>query len=117
MPNFNGVDTFTYTVTSPAGITETATVTVNVAAINDAPVNTVPGAQSTNEDTSLAIGGVSVADTDSASITTTVAVAITAPSVCDCCAWCHDHRQRHRQQCRSAGAPAAVNAALAGAHL
>ena len=32
--------------------------------VNDAPVNTVPGAQTVNEDTALAIGGVSVNDVD-----------------------------------------------------
>ena len=110
--NFNGVDSFTYTVTSPAGITETATVTINVAAINDAPVNTVPGSQSTNEDTSLAIAGVSVADTDSASVTTTVAVnngtlSVTAApgaTIAD----------NGTGSVQISGAPAAVNAALAG---
>src|SRR5213078_3204986 len=35
--NYNGPDSFTYTVTSPAGVTETANVTVTVTAINDAP--------------------------------------------------------------------------------
>lgn len=34
--NFNGTDTFTYTVTS-GGVTETATVTMNVRSVNDAP--------------------------------------------------------------------------------
>jgi len=41
--NFAGIDTFTYTVTSGGGLTETATVTVNV--INAAPIlanNTLP---------------------------------------------------------------------------
>ncbi len=36
--NFNGVDTFTYTLSDGAGGTATGTVTVNVAPINDAPV-------------------------------------------------------------------------------
>ena len=35
--NYNGPDSFTYTVTS-GGVTETATITVNVSAVNDAPV-------------------------------------------------------------------------------
>ncbi|MFO0701138.1 MAG: Ig-like domain-containing protein, partial [Nitrospira sp.] len=35
--NFNGTDSFTYTITS-GGVTETATVTVNVTAVNDAPI-------------------------------------------------------------------------------
>ena len=72
--NFNGSTTFTYTVTS-GGVTETATVTVNVTAVNDAPVNTVPGAQSATEDTPKAITGVSVADIDSANLTTTLTIA------------------------------------------
>jgi hypothetical protein len=72
--NFNGVATFTYTVSDGHGGSSTATVTVNVAPANDAPVNTVPGAQSTAEDTPKAIAGVSVADADSASLTTTISV-------------------------------------------
>jgi len=44
--NYNGPDSFTYTVTS-GGVTETATIDVNVAAVNDMPVNTVPAAQTT----------------------------------------------------------------------
>ena len=75
--NFNGTDTFTYTVTS-GGVTETATVTVNVAAVNDAPVNTVPGAQSSAEDTNLIFSAangnaITVVDVDS-SVTTTLTV-------------------------------------------
>jgi len=35
--NFNGIDTYTYTVSS-GGVTETATVTVTINAVNDAPV-------------------------------------------------------------------------------
>ena len=76
--NFNGADTFTYTVTS-GGVTETATVTINVAAVNDAPVNSVPGAQTTAEDTSLVFSAangnsITVSDVDS-NVTTTLSVA------------------------------------------
>jgi VCBS repeat-containing protein len=42
----------------------TAHTTINVVAVNDAPVNTVPGAQSVDEDTSLAISGLGVSDVD-----------------------------------------------------
>ena len=42
--------------------------------MNDAPVNTVPGAQSVAEDTILPIAGVSVADIDSSALTTTLNV-------------------------------------------
>ncbi|MFT3848316.1 MAG: retention module-containing protein [Propionivibrio sp.] len=64
--NFNGTDTFTYTVTS-GGVTETATVTVNVGAVNDAPVLDLDGSAAgsgytTNYTENAA--GVSIADTD-----------------------------------------------------
>ena len=36
--NFNGIDSFAYTVTDGSGATSTAIATVNVAAVNDAPV-------------------------------------------------------------------------------
>jgi hypothetical protein len=42
--------------------------------VNDAPVNTVPGAQSVAEDTLLPIAGVAVADVDSSTLTTTLNV-------------------------------------------
>lgn len=65
--NFNGTDTFTYTISNGQGSTATANVTVTVVAVNDAPVNTVPGAQTINEDTSLVFNGtrtISVSDVD-----------------------------------------------------
>ena len=58
--DFNGPTGFSYTVTS-GGVTETATVNIGVTPVNDAPVNTVPGSQTTAEDTALPISGVSVA--------------------------------------------------------
>src|SRR5439155_14297020 len=48
-------------------------------AVNDAPVNTVPGPQTTNEDTVLAIPGITVADVDVAETaggTLTVALSV-----------------------------------------
>lgn len=66
--NASGTETFTYTLrNSTTGVTDTATVTVNISAVNDAPVNTVPGAQTIDEDASLAFSGaktISVADVD-----------------------------------------------------
>ena len=56
------------------GVTETATVTVNVTPVNDVPVNTVPGPQSTPEDTGLTISGLSVGDVDSPNLTTTLSL-------------------------------------------
>ena len=38
--------------------------TLNITAVNDAPVNTVAAAQTTNEDTSKAITGLSISDVD-----------------------------------------------------
>ncbi len=77
--NFNGADSFSYTITDADGDVSTATVSFNVGAINDAPVNTVPGAQSTNEDSTLVFSsgngnGITVADVDNASLTTIVSV-------------------------------------------
>ena len=71
--NFNGGDTLTV-VTSDGTATDTDTVAITVNAVNDAPVNTVPGAQSVAEDTILPIAGVSVADSDSSALTTTLNV-------------------------------------------
>ena len=61
--------------------------------MNDAPVNTVPGAQSVNEDTALPIAGVSVADVDSCALTTTLNVSSGTLNVT---AGAGDQRQRHR---------------------
>ncbi len=68
--NFNGPDSFTYTVTS-GGVTETGTVTVTVDAVNDAPVlapTDTPLAY-TDGDGAVAIDpGISASDVDSANL-------------------------------------------------
>ena len=71
--NFNGADTLTV-ATSDGTATDTDTIAITVNAVNDAPVNTVPGAQSVAEDTALPIAGVSVADVDGGALTTTLNV-------------------------------------------
>ncbi len=76
---YSGADSFSYTVSAGGG-TESATVTVAVTAVNDAPVNTVPGVQAVTEDVpkvfSVANGNaISVADVDGGTLTTTVTVA------------------------------------------
>ena len=71
--NFNGADTLTV-ATSDGTATDTDTIAITVNPVNDAPVNTVPGAQSVAEDTTLPIAGVSVADVDSSALTTTLSV-------------------------------------------
>ena len=52
------------TSTDGNAVTDIDTVAITVSPVNDAPVNTVPGAQVVNEDTALAIGGISVTDVD-----------------------------------------------------
>ncbi|KNZ31847.1 MAG: hypothetical protein AD742_15315 [Methylibium sp. NZG] len=76
--DYNGPASFTYTVTS-GGVTETATVNITVAPVNDGPVNRTPGAQSAAEDAPLVFSAangnsITVADVDAGSLTTTVAV-------------------------------------------
>ena len=71
--DFNGSDTLTVT-TGDGTAQDIDTVAITVNAVNDAPVNTVPGAQSVNEDTALPIAGVSVADVDGSPLTTTLTV-------------------------------------------
>ena len=63
--------TLTWRVSDGADVT-TATTTLDIVAVNDAPINTVPGAQTVAEDTTLPIVGVSVADSDSSALTTTL---------------------------------------------
>ena len=51
--NFNGVDSFTVSVTDDDGNVETHEVSLSVAAVNDVPVNAVPGTQTVDEDQGL----------------------------------------------------------------
>src|SRR5256885_769536 len=62
--NYNGPDTLTVTSRDSNAVTDVDTVAITVHPVNDAPVNTVPGAQVVNEDTALAVGGISVTDVD-----------------------------------------------------
>ncbi len=68
--NFNGGDTLTVTTDdnghtgSGGALSDQDMVTINVAAANDAPVNTVPGTQTTTENTNLILSGLSVRDVD-----------------------------------------------------
>ncbi|MEZ6119718.1 MAG: cadherin-like domain-containing protein [Pirellulaceae bacterium] len=57
-------DSFDFTVDDGAGTDTSATFNFTVTNVNDAPVNTVPGAQTVDEDASIAISGISVADAD-----------------------------------------------------
>ncbi|MBV7379347.1 Ig-like domain-containing protein [Maritimibacter dapengensis] len=51
-PDFNGTDTFEYTITDENGATDTATVTVNIEPVNDAP-DANDDAVTTDEDTAV----------------------------------------------------------------
>ena len=62
--NYNGSDTFTYTVTSPAGVTEQATVNVTVNAVNDPVTSSAPANAAVVEDVATAITGLSISDVD-----------------------------------------------------
>ena len=57
--NFSGVDSFTYQIGDPLTglVTNTATVTITVTAVNDAPLGVVSRSYSTPEDAPLQIGG------------------------------------------------------------
>ncbi len=92
--NFNGADTLTV-ATSDTTATDTDTIAITVNAVNDAPINTVPGGQTVAEDTILPIAGVSVADIDSSALTTTLSVAQRHPQ---CDRRPRRRRQRHRQR-------------------
>jgi len=59
---FNGLDTFTYTITDSVGNTATGTVDVTVTAVSQPPVVTVPGPMQFVANKSLAIAGISAAD-------------------------------------------------------
>ena len=64
--------TFSYTATD-GSLSSSSTASLDITPVNDAPVGTVPGAQTATEDTALAIAGVSVADIDS-TVTVTLSV-------------------------------------------
>ncbi|WP_290642478.1 DUF4347 domain-containing protein, partial [Aquabacterium sp.] len=85
--NYNGSDTLTI-LTSDLGNTgsggtktDTDTVAITVTAVNDAPVNTVPAAQSVNEDSSLTFSSgnsnlISIADVDAGSGSMQVTISV-----------------------------------------
>ena len=60
--NFNGTDSFTYTATDGTAVSNVATVTITVTAVNDAPV-AVNDAATTAEETAVS-GNVLTNDTD-----------------------------------------------------
>lgn len=79
--DFNGVDTFTYKANDGQADGNTATVTINVAAVNDPPVAVNDSSFSTNEDTPLNVipAGVLGNDTDVDNLNLT-AIKVTDPA-------------------------------------
>jgi VCBS repeat-containing protein len=63
-PNFNGVDSFTFTANDGTVDSNVATVTITVNAVNDVPV-AFPDGYSTNEDTQLVVSAPGVLGNDS----------------------------------------------------
>ena len=83
--NFAGPDTLNITTndngnTGSGGAQSDADgIAINVAAVNDAPVNAVPGAQSVNEDTSLVFTGgnaITISDVDAGAGNETVTLSV-----------------------------------------
>jgi redox-sensitive bicupin YhaK (pirin superfamily) len=68
--NFNGSASFSYTVTANGLVSNTASASVSVSAVNDAPVLAAISAQSTNEDTAKSVS-YSFSDVDSSPNCTT----------------------------------------------
>jgi VCBS repeat-containing protein len=78
--NFNGADSFTYTITDGKGRTATASVGITVSAVNDAPTLAVPAAQTTVEDVAVNISGITVADVDAGEGTGAIKVTLSVGS-------------------------------------
>jgi len=86
--NFNGSDTLTVTTSDKGNtgaggpLSDVDTVGITITAVNDAPVNSVPGAQSTAEDTKLTFDAahsslISISDVDAASADVQITLAVT----------------------------------------
>ena len=72
-------DSFSYTVANLSGATDTATVTITVNGVNDAPVATnLNAAETYTEDTPLNLTDIVVSDIDSANVTVTLTLSNTA---------------------------------------
>ncbi len=76
--NSNGSVIFTYQVADGKGGTDTATATINVNAVNDVPVATVPANIGVTEDVASDITGISFSDVDAGAGTVTVNLSVSA---------------------------------------
>ena len=80
--NYTGPDTLTVTTTDAGSLTDVDTVAITVNPVDDAPVNSVPAAQSTNEDTPLVFSAgngnlVSISDLDAGVASVQVQLTVT----------------------------------------
>ena len=64
LANANGTVVFTVTTDDGSGAFDIDSVNINLTAVNDAPVNTLPATYSGAEDTPLSLTGISVSDVD-----------------------------------------------------
>lgn len=72
--DFNGSDTFTYTITDDGGLTATAIVTVTVGSVNDVPIVTISNSSISVNEGSPASNAGSFSDVDSSNVTITASV-------------------------------------------
>ncbi len=80
--HYTGPDTLTVTATDAGGLTDVDTVAITITAVDDAPVNSVPAAQSTNEDAALVFSAgngnlVSISDVDAGAASIQVQLTVT----------------------------------------
>jgi hypothetical protein len=73
-PNFNGSDSFSFKANDGALDSNVATESLAINAVNDAPVNTIPGPLDAQNGLDAAIIGLAVSDVDAASLTTSLHV-------------------------------------------
>ncbi|WJH41457.1 Ig-like domain-containing protein [Aliirhizobium terrae] len=78
--NYNGSPSFSYTVSDDT-VSRDAIVSGIVRAINDAPVNTLPGSFAGSEDTDLALTGIQITDVDAGNAPVTVTLGVDAGSL------------------------------------
>ncbi|MDI1361146.1 Ig-like domain-containing protein [Methylotenera sp.] len=76
--NFNGTVTIPFTVTDNLGLVSVApaNAVITITAVDDAPVNTLPATFTTNEDTSVKLVGLSIADVDAGGNNVTVTLSV-----------------------------------------
>ncbi|MBL1173643.1 beta strand repeat-containing protein [Pantanalinema sp. GBBB05] len=80
--DFNGTDALTINVSdlgntgNGVALSDTKVLAITVNPVNDAPVLTVPGTQSANENTDLRITGISITDVDAGSGNVTVSLSV-----------------------------------------